>query len=787
MFRENHDDLGSLRRRYGRLGLLFTVCFIVLLGRLFYVQIIRGDEYREAARTSFTTTEVLPARRGEVKDRNGVVLARNVPAHRLRLVPEKLELPLDPKVKNGPTRRASVLARIASTLEMTREEEEAVDAAITRAMAENRGGEPLLVRDTVVADRCPYDGAALEVPNDPAKDLEAAARPDIDAEHQLFCRECGLHYEPIASDAVYCPHDKGKLAWDGEGPTRNATCPKCKRHYATSVACPVDGQALTAVQHNLVCPVCKRRFTNELAVMESQGPIDGVLIDTVLMREYTQPFTLAHTLGYINRVTAEDLDQNPGVYANDAKKGRSGVEAALEAILRGKPGEVEYLKGTNRTVENSRRPSEPGLDVWLTIDARLQKEVRDILRYQRSAAAVVMDPNSGDILALYSHPGFDPNAWSGRLTREEWNSVSQNPYDPLHNKAVTAYAPGSVFKIVTALAGLREGIITADTTINCPGYYDFGGRPFRCHFHAGHGPETLVTALRDSCDVYFYQVAERMGMDKLAEYAREFGFGALSGVEIAESIGLVPTKKWHNDHTQLGFQPGLTLSVGIGQGSLTTTPLQVARSFAVIANGGRLVVPRLVSRYADEAGLERQEFLPVDERLVKMTPEQHALIEQGLVDVVNSPHGTGKEAKDPLVVVAGKTGTAEAPQSRPGASPEIARWLKENHAWFAMYAPVPDPQVVIVVFLEHGVAGGRYAAPLAKRIFDAWRRLGLYKTPLPEPDIDDQAPRAGDPPTGGGDLDDRDGPLSDPAPELPIRPLSPSGNTPPAPRPGGAP
>jgi len=748
---DEHEDAGALRSRFGLLAIVFTACFVVLLGRLFYVQIVRGDEYREAARTSFTTTERLPARRGEVKDRTGVLLAKNVPVRRLRLAPDKL---LKPAVQ------AEVMTRLGAILEFTHEEEAAIVDKLALAHEGNRS-EPILVSEQLVDDQCPFDGATLELPTDPP--------PDVDAEHLLFCRECGLYHEPIAADATFCPHDRSRLTWTGDGAQRQATCPKCKRHFATSGICPIDGQIMSATQHNLVCPVCKRRFTNQVAVLESQGDLAGVMVDTTLMREYTQPFTLAHTLGYINRVTQKDLDLNPGVYPIDGRKGRAGIESALEAILRGKSGGVEYLMGTNRTVENSRRPSEPGFDVWLTIDARLQREVRDIMRYQRSGAAVVMEPNTGEILALYSHPGFDPNAWSGRLSKEEWTSISQNPYDPLHNKAVTAYAPGSVYKIVTALAGLREHIITPETTYFCPGHYEYGGRDLGCHLKTGHGTVNLHSAMKGSCDVYFYKVAEQLGMDRLAKYGREFGFGAPTGIEIAESIGIVPTRKWYDDTTPLKFQPGLTLSVGIGQGSLTATPLQVARSFAVMANGGRLVQPRLVMRYTDESRREEQEFLPVDERRVAMTPDEHAFIEDGLLAVVNDPGGTGKAAYDDLLKVAGKTGTAEAPQSRIGATPEIATWLKEDHAWFAMYAPVPDPQVVIVIFLEHGGSGGHDAGPLARRVFEAWKRLGLYRAPPPELE-----PLPGEDPGGPDDSVPDDGAPDDAQPLRPGTPTTPT-------------
>jgi len=735
------DDVsdGTLRRRFGVLAMTLSIGFVLLLGRLFWLQIVEGDAYRERARTSFTITERIPARRGLVRDRQGDVLAKNQAVHRLSIVPHAVE--------KAPVREAT-LGQLAETLELTWDERAAIEKKIDEALAQERAWTPVVIDDQLVSDHCPFDGASLDLP--PATGAPAGA----DAEHQLFCRQCGLHHEPIATDAVYCPHDKTKLAWHGEGDARHATCPKCKRAYVTSPVCPADGTLLVPSEKNLLCPICRRRFTDEVAVLKaSTHAVAGITIDTDFMREYTRPFEFAHPLGYMNMVTREERKAHPGVYAIDARVGRSGVERALEPILRGEPGFAKFLKGTDRSVIRDFQRAQPGQDVWLTIDARLQRAVRDILRYQHSAAAVVMDPMTGDILAMYSHPGFDPNLWSGRLSREEWQAVSENPYDPLHNKAVTAYAPGSVFKIVTALATMREGVFTPQDTVLCRGSYEFGGRAFGCHAKQGHGYVDLVHAIKGSCDVYFYRAAELIGMDKLAEYAREFGFGAPTGIEIAESVGLVPTRKWLDEHTALGFQPGLTLSAGIGQGQVTASPLQVARSFAVIANGGRLVQPHIVMQYADENGQVLQKFLPVDERRVQMTPDQLEVIRAGLFGVVNHLDGTAHNVFDAELPFAGKTGTAEAAQTRPGADPELKRWLEEDHAWFALYAPLPpqEPQVVITVFVEHGGSGSRQAAPLAKRILEAWKRLGLYRTPVEPPEHDDDGGGPDHAPARGGD------------------------------------
>jgi penicillin-binding protein 2 len=753
---EFHDS--ATRRRFGVLALLFSICFVLLLGRLFQVQIIDADQYRERSRTSFTRAERVPARRGEIRDRNGVILARNTPTWALSLIPHEIR---------EAAVREPLLRRLAELLELTWEDVETLEAAIVEAIRNDEAWHPVSVKDSLVGDNCPHDGTPLELVND-----DKAPR-DADRSHQLFCHVCGLHHEPLDAKTDKCPHDGHRLEFVGEGANKHGVCGRCKRTYVQQPICPHDGGMMTAVDRNLLCPTCKRRFTNEVAVIKSLNrELKGVRVNTALMRDYPKGWDLSHTLGYVNYVTREDREASPSVYAINDRVGRSGLERALEAVLRGRSGVARFLKGADRNVMREYTEPEHGHQVWLTIDHRLQKAVRDILRYQRSAGAVVMEPNTGEILAMYSQPGFDPNQWAGRLSPSAWDAIAKNPYDPLLNKAITPYAPGSVYKIVTSLAALREGIATPETVHHCPGYYEFGGRRFGCHAKQGHGYVDMVAALKGSCDVYFYKVAEALGMDRLATYGHLFGYGEPTGIEVAEGVGLVPTRKWHDDHTTLGFQPGLTLSVGIGQGSLTASPLQVARSFAAVANGGKLVKARLVDRYTDENGELLQRFLPVVERDLNFNPTELDQIRKGLIAVVNAPDGTAKDVADPNIVIAGKTGTAEAPQSRPNADDALRAWLKQDHAWFAMYAPAEAPEVVIVVFLEHGGSGGRDAAPLARRIFDAWLRLGLYRgagavdggdddaEPPAAPDNDGPPPGAGNPPTvpAEGQVPTRSGP-----------------------------
>ncbi|MFT7578539.1 MAG: penicillin-binding protein 2 [Myxococcota bacterium] len=647
----------QLQRRFGVAATLFTVLFVILMSRFFYLQIIKGDENREQALESFTTTVRLSARRGRILDRKGEVLAKNVEKHVLNMIPHKLR---DPKV------RSAVLDELQLLLGLEDARVQEVEAEILERIETRKAWEPVRVKVGLTSGTCPHDG------------------------------------EPLTLDT--------KVKHVHDGLAKNLICTKCKRHYI-----------------------------DEVAVVRSRGhELPGVAVTTTFLREYPYRYLASHLLGSVNKVNAEDRKRSPGVYALNAHVGRSGVERAMESVLRGEPGEAEYEIGADGRRPKSYRAAVPGRDVWLTIDRRLQNEVRQALRYHRSGSAVMLDPKTGEILAEYSTPGFDPNIWSGRLTKERYEVIKANPYSPMLNKGLTAYAPGSVYKIVTALAGLDMGLIDPEEKVTCTGSYHFAGDDFPCNVKTGHGSLTMVEALKYSCNVYFYKLGERITMDKLAEYGERFGYGGPTGIEVAERTGRVPTKAYHAE-TTVGWQPGFTLSTAIGQGSLTATPLQVARAFAALANGGRMVDARLVRQFTDERGELVQRMGPVLQGTLPGTPEHHAIIREGLIRVVNDANGTAPDVAMDAFVVAGKTGTAQAAQVRPDADEALARWLLDDHAWFAAYAPAEDPQVVVVVFLEHGGGGGRNASPVAKRLLEQWFRLGMYRAPAPT-----QTPSAGD-------------------------------------------
>ena len=744
--------------RFAPTVLFFTILFVVLEGRFFYLQILRGEDFRERARISVIARERIPPRRGRIRDRNGKILADNVASFHLTVTPH---------YSAAPGVRAEVLDRLGDILRWSEEETRLLETQMADAIETGRRWEALRIPGDLQADTCPHDGAQLVLAKEP--------------EELLYCPDTDETLRPIDLEASYCPFDGKRLVWedDAKGADRTtATCPKCDRRFATRAVCPGDHDSadVVHVHHNLQCEVCKRTYTNEVAAVRTVlYELPGVNIRTRFDRIYPFHYDAAHLLGYINRVTAEDREKFPGVYALHDTIGRTGIERALEAQLRGTSGEALYIKdarGHRRASdeidglggETAFSPAIPGHDVWLTIDIDMQKEVRRALRYYKSGAAVVMDPRTGEIIATYSKPGYDPNDWSGRLSKEVWEETQANPYTPLLNKALTPYAPGSVYKIVTGVAALQEGVITPDTTIECPGHYEFGGRRFHCHNRGGHGHVDMIEAIKHSCDVYFYRVGEMLGMDRLAHYGEMFGFGGPSGIEVGERTGRVPTKTWHADNTSLGWQPGLTLSTAIGQGSLTTSPVQVARSFMAIANGGYVLNASAVHQITDHEGSLVRRFAPTVQQQLVVGEDHASLVRAGLVGVVNDPDGGAYSIALPNIVMAGKTGTAEAAQVRADATPELAVWLLEDHSWFAAYAPADDPQMVVTVFVEHGGWGSKTAAPIARKIVQSWLRLGLYD-PAPA-DADDAAaddPLADDPLADDPLADDplADDPLAD--------------------------
>lgn len=468
-----------------------------------------------------------------------------------------------------------------------------------------------------------------------------------------------------------------------------------------------------------------------LAYLESHNQeFSGIRIEVQPVRVYHYQDLAANIIGYLGAISKTELENaDRTVYRGIDMVGKMGLEKLREADLRGEKGnsysEVD-AKGFEKQMLKSDDPL-PGREIRLTLDVDLQQAAEGLMEIGEKAGAVVaMEVKTGRLLALASTPHIHLDDFTGGISHDKWKELLDNPKHPLLNKVVQAtYPPGSTYKIVTALAGLGSGAITPDTPIYCPGSYFFGNRRYGCWKRGGHGTVTLKRALEESCDVYFYQVGQRVGVDTLAEYAAKFGLGRKTGVELEhEKSGLTPTKKWKVSRYQTKWQDGETLSTAIGQGFNLTSPLQICQMTATLANGGKLFRPQLVEQVTDPAGTVMSKFQPELLGEIKGLDNYMELIRQGLVGVVNGPHGTARGAKIEGITVAGKTGTAQV------VKVAAYRHLKEenipykfrDHAWFTCFAPAEDPEIAVTVLVEHGLHGGSGAAPIATAVLKEYFR-----------------------------------------------------------------
>jgi penicillin-binding protein 2 len=438
-------------------------------------------------------------------------------------------------------------------------------------------------------------------------------------------------------------------------------------------------------------------------------------------------------LGYMNEISAEELraKKDEGYHAGDLI-GRTGIERQWEAYLRGRDGFDKIVvdrRGLPRPNIRElidgpvRQPAVAGNNVFLTIDVDVQRMAERSLRAYAAAAAVVMDVESGRLLAMVSKPGFDPNEMSGHLSPEAQQRILADRFHPLRDKVLNeTYFPGSTFKAVSALAALEDRLITPEDRVKCRGSYEFGRRRFKCT--KTHLTVSLYEAIVQSCNSYFYDIGARPGMmDRLARYGADMGLGAPTGLGLnGEEGGFIPTEAWYREQKRLnpkaeGFQMGQSLNAVIGQGSTRVTLLQMVTMYAAIANGGKLWLPQVVERIESPDQKVLEEFAPRVRRELSVSPENLALLRQGLVGVVNEPKGTAFRARvkdGGSIEVAGKTGTAQVRrQSHHG---ELSAYDQNDHAWFVGYAPAGNPKIAFAVLIEHGGHGGEVAAPAAMEI-----------------------------------------------------------------------
>lgn len=462
----------------------------------------------------------------------------------------------------------------------------------------------------------------------------------------------------------------------------------------------------------------------ELAAIETRRlELPGVMVDMVIRRNYPYQNLAAHLIGYLGEISQEELEKEE--YSNHKigyMIGKYGIEKMYELQLMGEPGgrqiEVNAL-GRKVRVMGYVEPN-PGNNLFLTLDLELQKAAEEAMAGKRGAL-VAMDPQNGDILAMVSKPDFNPNFFARGVSSEYWRYLITNPAHPLQNRATQGqYPPGSVYKIITAIAALEEGLITPDTSFHCAGSFSFGNREYLCWRKEGHGTVNLRRAIVESCDVYFYNLGLKLGVDRLAKYALGLGLGKITGFPLGnEKPGLIPTSSWKMKRWGIPWQPGENLSIAIGQGYNLVTPLQIAATLSAIANGGKYYRPRILKSVQAPHGEILQEFYPQEEKILSISSETRRLITEALWGVVNSPGGTGGRARVEGFDVAGKTGTAQVIQRREGRGEYLGGEFKD-HAWFACFAPLPNPQITVVVLVEHGGHGGATAAPIARQVLAAY-------------------------------------------------------------------
>jgi penicillin-binding protein 2 len=457
-------------------------------------------------------------------------------------------------------------------------------------------------------------------------------------------------------------------------------------------------------------------------IEENRLRLPGVEIEMKPVREYSSNVLAAHLLGYIGEVSDEELgrkgyeEYNPGDYV-----GKNGIERSWEQELHGNDGgrqlEVDARGRVLRTISES-HPT-VGNSVVLTIDAAVQKQAEKAFGDQ-AGAAVALDVNTGEVLAFVSTPAFDPALFSGKLPADTWKSYLDDKRHPLENKALTGqYPPGSTFKVITALAGLENGLINDNTSVNCRGSYELGNATFKCWNKRGHGTTSLKKSLRESCDVYYYQLGEKLGVDRIAATAQKFMLGAPLGIGLNnEKPGLIPTAEWKQKRFGKRWYHGETLPVAIGQGFVLMTPIQLASMIATVANEGTVYRPFLVKRIVDADGKPLKEFKPEILGQTGISPDKFRLVKQGLFAVVNEAGGTGGMARLYDVRVAGKTGTSQVVKLRD--SKRSNPYQFRDHALFVAFAPYDKPEIAVAVVVEHGEHGGGAAAPIAGRMLRAY-------------------------------------------------------------------
>ncbi|UCC41153.1 MAG: penicillin-binding protein 2 [Candidatus Aminicenantes bacterium] len=464
----------------------------------------------------------------------------------------------------------------------------------------------------------------------------------------------------------------------------------------------------------------------EVALIEARKlELPELIIEAEPKRFYPFKNFAAHVLGYLQELSPEEIESGNYVGRRMGELvGKTGIEKVCENRLVGTDGEkIEIVDSLGRSKgEVTRHEPKKGQNIRLSLDFELQQKAEELLE-GREGAVVVLDARNGGILALASYPDFDPNRFINRFTPGEWLDLVNSPEFPLENRAIRGlYSPGSIFKLTMALGALHLGVITDQTTYFCPGKIQIYGHPRSCWFEQGHGSMNLYNGIRHSCNIYFYQLGKEMGIDNIARIARKLGMGRKTGIDLlGEKAGLVPDPQWKKKARGESWYPGETISVAIGQGPILVTPLQIAVHTAIIANRGYKVTPYLlISDSNSPSKVDKREHL-VQSRAIDIEESVFEKVIEGMWKVVNE-QGTGRAARISGFDICGKTGSTQLISSAEEERLEELEEEVKTHSWFTGFAPRDNPEVVITVLVEYGGMGGATAAPVARLLFDLYRK-----------------------------------------------------------------
>jgi len=467
---------------------------------------------------------------------------------------------------------------------------------------------------------------------------------------------------------------------------------------------------------------------DEVALAEArQNDLPGVIVEPEHRRNYPYGGMASHQFGYIGKVTRSQKKQEQA--DTGLLVGQGGLEKVYEKLLSGTAGRrmIQVNAAGMKVKDLGIEEPKPGTDLYLTLDLDVQRAAEDGLG-ARAGAVVAMDPNSGEILALVSHPTYDPNLFPRGISPRDWVKLSNDPSHPLYNRAVqSVYPPGSVFKIVDSLAGLDSGKIDPQEKITCTGSLRTGRKVFRCWKKGGHGQVDFHKGLVESCDVYFYTMGDRMGFDHIAGYARKLGLGSKTDIVLAdEKPGLIPTAAWKREKVHEPWYPADNFINSIGQGFVLVSPIQAAQMIGAVANGGVFYQPMLLKGTRNRVTGAEKVFARQEKRRAAFKPEALEAVRSALLGVTSEAGGTAHGAATPLAPVAGKTGTAQviAQKVAGGKLTEST----QDHAWFVGYAPADDPKIAVAVVVEHGGHGGAAAAPVARKVIEEYLKHAGTKT-----------------------------------------------------------